>query len=50
MPYKLEHRGNQWVVVSKATGQPVADGKHGSKKQATAHLRALYANVKDAKK
>jgi len=48
MPYKLQKSGDGYYVVSKDTGRrhskaPISRGK------ATAQLRAMYANVKDAR-
>jgi len=45
MPYAL--RGT--TVVNRATGAPVPGGKHPNRAKALAHLRALYANVPEAK-
>lgn len=44
MPYKLD--GN---CVVKADGSPVPGGCHATHEEAVRHLRALYANVEDAK-
>jgi len=49
--YKVEHRGRDFVVVNISTGKDVPGGNHGEDKgKADAHLRALYANVPDARK
>jgi hypothetical protein len=45
MPYAL--RGN--TVINRATGKPVPGGTHPTRRQARAHLRALWANVPEAK-
>lgn len=49
MPYSIEKRGDEFEVLD-ASGKLVPGGKHPTRKQATDHLRALYANVEDAKK
>jgi hypothetical protein len=46
MPYKIEQRADKFVVVREDGGRVV--GTHSSRAKATAHVRALYANVKDA--
>jgi hypothetical protein len=46
MPYQIEKRGDMFEVLDDA-GAIV--GEHATRKQATAQLRALYANVPDAK-
>ncbi len=48
MPYKIRKLGNKYLVVNAETGS--VKGKHDTKTRALAQLRALYANVKDAKK
>jgi hypothetical protein len=48
MPWRVERRGSQWVVVKEATGEVV--GRHGSREEAEAHRRALYANVYESVK
>lgn len=45
MPYKLN--GN--CVVKSDTGETVPGGCHKSREEAVAHLRALYANVPEAR-
>lgn len=45
-PYRVEKRGNKFVVVKKDTGEVV--GTHPTREKALAHLRALEANVSDA--
>lgn len=48
MPWKMEKVGNKWQVCKQDTGAKV--GKpHDTKAEAEAHMRALYANVKDMK-
>ena len=49
MPYRLRKIGKEYCVVKQADGKPVPGGCHPSRPKALAHLRALYANVKDAK-
>jgi len=46
MPYKIEQRADKFVVVREDGGRVV--GTHSSRAKATAQLRALYVNVKDA--
>jgi len=46
MPYEIVKRGDQHCVVKQNGGATVKC--HASREKATAHLRALYANVKDA--
>jgi hypothetical protein len=48
MPYEIRKRGSKYVVVNAKTGD--VRGTHDTKAKALAQLRALYANVKDAKK
>lgn len=50
MPWKIKQNtaGCKGYAVVKDTGELV--GCHPSKSKATAHMRALYANVKDVKK
>lgn len=45
MPYKIE--GN--CVKKQDTGETVPGGCHKTYAEALAHMRALYANVEDAK-
>lgn len=45
MPWKITKRGSKYCVVKKDTGQTVKC--HANKAKATAHMRALYANVKE---
>jgi len=47
MPYSVRKRGTKYVVVSDA-GK--VKGTHTSKAKANRQLRALYANVPDAKR
>jgi len=47
MPYKIRKSGKRYLVVNAETGS--VKGTHGTKAKALAQLRALYANVKDAK-
>jgi hypothetical protein len=48
MPYKVRKQGSKYLVVNADTGD--VKGTHATKTKAMAQLRALYANVKDAKK
>ena len=48
MPYSVRKRGKKYVVVNKDTGK--VKGTHPSKAKANRQLRALYANVPDAKR
>jgi hypothetical protein len=48
MPYKIRKQGSKYLVVNAETGS--VKGTHDAKTKALAQLRALYANVKDAKK
>lgn len=50
MPYKVKKRKAQWCVYNEDKNEVVEGGCHDSKDKAVTHLRALYANVKDAKK
>jgi hypothetical protein len=48
MPYEIRKRGSKYLVVNAETGD--VKGTHDTKTKAVAQLRALYANVKDAKR
>lgn len=48
MPYTVRKRGRKWAVINTNTGK--SKGSHGSKGEAEAHRRALYANEPDASK
>jgi len=48
MPYKIRKQGSKYLVVSAETEG--VKGAHDTKTKALAQLRALYANVKDAKR
>lgn len=48
MPYAIKKRGNKYVVVNKESGRVF--GEHDSRASAKKQLRALYADVKDAKR
>jgi len=48
MPYAIRKRGSKYLVVNKETGD--VKGTHSTKREAAAQLRALYANVPEAKK
>lgn len=45
MPYEILEQGIGYVVVKQGTHQIV--GRHKTLAEARAHLRALYANVRD---
>jgi len=47
MPYKLSNQGGKVCVVKEDTGETMKC--YPSRMQALAYLRALYANVEDAK-
>ena len=47
MPYIVRKRGSKWCVLNSETGGVVKC--HSTRKKALAHMRALYANVEDAK-
>ncbi|MEM5854666.1 MAG: hypothetical protein QXS37_04500 [Candidatus Aenigmatarchaeota archaeon] len=40
MPYKIEKRGNKYVVVNKKTGK--VKGTHSSREKALRQMRLLY--------
>lgn len=44
MPYKIERRGNTWLVVKKDDRKVM--GTHPSKEKAQAQIKAIYANEK----
>lgn len=46
MPWKIVKRENEFCVVKKSDGSVVKC--HPTRDKASAHLRALYANVEDA--
>lgn len=46
MPYEILEQGIGWVVVKAGTHQIV--GRHKTRAEAVAQLRALYENVRDA--
>jgi len=48
MPYAIRKRGSKWVVINKETGK--VKGKHSTRAKALRHLRALYANVPEARR
>jgi len=47
-PWRVEHRGDKWLVVGTENGKTY--GTHDTEEEAQVNLRALYANVPDAKK
>lgn len=52
MPYELRKGGGGckgWAVVKQGSGAVVPGGCHPTRAKAVAHLRALYANVPDAR-
>lgn len=46
MPYYVGHRGSQYCVIDETKNSPVPGGCHPTKEDATAHMRAIYANEK----
>lgn len=48
MPYAIKKQRGKWVVVNKENGH--VKGEHPTREKALAQLRALYANVPDARK
>lgn len=42
MPYEVKQFGSQWIVVKKLGGKIM--GRHKTKQEAQAQLKALYAN------
>ena len=50
MPYAIRKQAKQFCVYKKDGGETVKGGCHFSKKAAEGHMRALYANVDEAKK
>lgn len=48
MPWRIQKKGDKWLVVKEEDGKVV--GTHPSREKALAHLRALYANVPEARK
>lgn len=48
--YDIRRAGAKWEVFNADTGKSVPGGKHKSRADAVAHMRALYANVPDASK
>jgi hypothetical protein len=48
MPWKIVKRRGKWVVINKETGK--VKGTHSTKEKAVRHLRALYANVPEARR
>lgn len=52
MPYHMQRNGDQWCVHKGDTGDDqgkVPGGCHPTREKALAHMRALYANVPDAR-
>lgn len=48
MPYAIRKRGSKYIVVNEDTGD--VKGTHAAREKAVRQLRALYANVPDAKR
>lgn len=46
MPYDVVHRGGKWVVIGK---DGKVHGTHPTREKALRQMRALYANVPDAR-
>lgn len=49
MAYVIRKNGTQHCVHNQATGKEVPGGCHPTREKALAHMRALYANVPDAR-
>jgi hypothetical protein len=47
MPWKVVKRGSKYLVVNELNGH--VKGTHETRKQAVQQLRALYANVPEAR-
>ena len=47
MPYRIQKRGRKYLVVN---DQGEVKGEHPTKEKALRQLRALYANVPDARR
>lgn len=43
MPYDIVKSGSRWSVISKDTGK--VHGKHSTRDEASAQMRAMYANM-----
>ncbi len=50
MPYKIIKRNNRYSVVKRENGRYKQLHSYDSKEKALRYLRALYANVPDARK
>lgn len=48
MPYSIKKAGSKFQVVSKDTGK--VHGTHPTREDAQKQMRALYANVPDARR
>lgn len=48
MPYIITRKGKNFILSNKNTGRVIA--AHKTKKKAIAQMKALYVNVKDARK
>lgn len=48
MPWKARKRGMKWCVYKEGENTPVAGGCHGTRAEADAHVRALYASEEAA--
>lgn len=48
MPFQVVKRGNRWLVITKGSGK--VHGTFKRKIAALAQLRALYANVPEARR
>src|SRR5580765_379179 len=48
MPWEVKKKGSQYCVYKKGSSSPIKGGCHGTKAEAEAHNRALYANTDDA--
>lgn len=47
MPWVVKKNDSKYCVYKKDGDTPIKGGCHGTRKEATAHMRALYANVKE---
>ena len=50
MPWHIVKKEGQYCVAKSGSQNPIKGGCHSKQAEAQAHMAALYANVKDAKK
>lgn len=50
MPYEVKKNSSKFCVYKKGASTPIKGGCHPTREEAIKHLRALYANVPDAKR